>query len=66
MSTQESTIWAETIPTSLVREILTCNEKNGIQTVSRRSYFVYKRSGAEKITALIAYVDDIIVTGDDF
>ena len=50
----------------MVWEIYCYNEKNGVQIIIRRDHTLFiKKSGNGKITILIVYVDDIIVTGDD-
>ncbi|RVW45770.1 Retrovirus-related Pol polyprotein from transposon RE1 [Vitis vinifera] len=61
---EEVIVWVEAIPKSMVWKVHKVNESFGYrQSNSDHTLFLKKKHG--KITALIVYVDDMVVTGND-
>ncbi|RVW45334.1 Retrovirus-related Pol polyprotein from transposon RE1 [Vitis vinifera] len=61
---EEVIVWVEAIPKSIVWKVHKINESFGYcQSNSDHTLFLKKQHG--KITALIVYVDDMVVTGND-
>ncbi|RVW79649.1 Retrovirus-related Pol polyprotein from transposon RE1 [Vitis vinifera] len=61
---EEVIVWVEAIPESMVWKVHKVNESFGYrQSNLDHSLFLKKQHG--KITALIVYVDDMVVTGND-
>jgi hypothetical protein len=64
VSVEESTIWIKAITLGLVWKILLCHKKYGFNQGDSDHTLFFKRDHG-KLTVLIIYVDDMIITGDN-
>lgn len=65
MQIEKDVVWTQKISKSLAWKVYQSYVESWIQTKSRRSYLLVKHSASRRIIALLVYVDDIIVIGDD-
>jgi Reverse transcriptase (RNA-dependent DNA polymerase) len=65
MSFKELSVWVETITTSLVWSVLHSNEKAWL-SAKQHNHTMYIQIKGETIYILVVYVDDIVLTGNDF